>query len=69
MIGMVAYCYAALGGGPKADMFASLFQNGAIGWFALFFLIMGVGMWFVGNFALLNEADRTKNERGKPEAR
>ena len=66
-LGMVIFCYVTLGDGLDADIYNSLFQNGVIGWAALLFLIMGVGVWFAGNIVLLKEGDRADQAR-KPEA-
>jgi len=66
-IGMVVFCYVTLGDGLEADMYNSLFQNGLLGWAALLFLIMGVGVWFAGNIVLLKEGDRADRSR-RPEA-
>jgi hypothetical protein len=66
-IGMVVFCYVTLGDGLDADMYNSLFQNGVLGWAALLFLIMGVGVWFAGNIVLLKEGDRADRSR-RPEA-
>jgi hypothetical protein len=59
-IGMVCFCYVTLGDGLEADAYKSLFENGILGWGALLLLLMGVGVWFAGNFVVLKEADRAE---------
>ena len=63
LIGMVAYCYSTLKGGPDADLPSTLFENGMVGWAAFVLLVTGVGIWMAGNVALLVEADHTEGER------
>lgn len=60
MTGMVIFCYVTLGHGLDADMYRSLFESGVIGWAALLFLLMGVGVWFAGNIALLKDGGETE---------
>jgi hypothetical protein len=69
LVGMVAYCYGTFGEGPQADLPSSLFANGVLGWFAFLLLLSGVGVWLVGNMAVLDEADRVKTTQKKPKPR
>ena len=68
LIGMVTYCYGSFGGGPEADLPSSLFKNGALGWGAFLFMLGGVGVWLVGNIALLDEIDRVNTKKKRPKS-
>lgn len=62
MISIVAYCWAMLGDDNHA---ASLFEHGLIGWGAVSFFLIGVGLWLSGSVVFLSEANRFPEEEEK----
>lgn len=58
MLGVACYCFAMLGNETTADPFSSIFERGMIGWAAVIFTVIGLGLWLTGCLTYLWESEQ-----------
>lgn len=59
MIGIVFYCFVMLDSDSSIDPYSTVLERGLLGWAAILFILVGVGLWLMGTVNYLKESEQS----------